>query len=119
MALAVCSVGQVLICQIYMMTLQVFIQTVLIGCQVFDSKFKTKIEYFNEIIIIFVLYSVFGFSPWIKDVVTRFKIGYFAIGIVSLHLIVNISIILGGSFKDIQLRCRIRKIKKSYNKQRK
>lgn len=119
MALAVCSVGQVLICQIYLMTLQVFIQTVLIGFQVFDSSFKTKIEYFNEIIIIFVLYSVFGFSPWIGDVVARFRIGYFAIGIVSLHLIVNISIILGGSCKDMKKRCRVRKIKRSYNKQRK
>ena len=70
------------------------IQIFIISSNIYSSHSKTNLEYFNEIILLFVLYTVFCFSPWIYDAEIKFNIGYLAILVVVLHLVVNLSLIL-------------------------
>ena len=93
LAVAVCLVGRILIWQIMMLVLQVLIQINLIGLKVYPSRAKETQEYFNEIVILLVLYSIFVFTPWVDNVDVAFYTGYFTILIVVSHLAVSLLLI--------------------------
>ena len=93
LAVAVCLVGRILIWQIMMLVLQVLIQINLIGLKVYPSRAKETQEYFNEIVILLVLYSIFVFTPWVDNVDVSFYTGYFTIFIVVSHLAVSLLLI--------------------------
>ena len=83
------------------------------------SRSKTNLEYFNEIILLFVLYTVFCFSPWIYDAEIKFNIGYLAILVVVLHLVVNLSLILTSTCKLMKMKCRRKLYMRRYRRDRK
>ena len=100
------------------MTAQILIQIIIIGSKIYKSHSKTRLEYFNEIILLGVLYTVFCFSPWINDPQIKFRIGYFAILVVVIHLVVNITLILINSFQVVKKKCKRKFIMRRYGKQR-
>ena len=68
MAIAIVIVNKVLIWQIFLMASQIVASTIIIGNVVpFKLKSKMKSEYFNEIILMFVMYAVICFSPFVAD----------------------------------------------------
>lgn len=115
LAIAICLVGKYFIWQVALMTAQIITQLIIIGSGVFSTARKRKTEYFNELIILMVMYTIFCYTPWFYDIESRPYIGYVTIVIVLMHLIVNFYIIIGGSILDIKIKCRFRMIKRRLN----
>ena len=91
---------------------QITVQSILIGESMFISKFKTQMENFNETILIMTMYTMICFSPFVPDVLTRFKLGYVTIFIVCTHLLINLTIIFITTFLNCKLCLRTRSLKR-------
>ena len=44
----------------------------IIGSGVYEAPGRRRTEFFNEIMLMFVIYIIFCFTPWIDDVIVRF-----------------------------------------------
>ena len=97
---------------------QIIAQLIIISFSVYESKFKTKMEYFNEIILMLTMYTIMCYTPFIFDVPTKHKIGYVTIAVVVLHLFVNFFFIFRESYKSMFLKCRYYKLRKANKKYR-
>ena len=53
------------------------------------------------------LYSIICFSPLIDEVQTKFYLGYVAISIVVIHLIVNLSMIFVSTLNLVKRKCKL------------
>lgn len=95
---------------------QIIVQLIIISLSVYESKFKTKMEYFNEIILILTMYTIMCYTPFIFSVPTKQKIGYITIAIVVFHLLVNLFFIFRVSYKSIYLKCRYYKLRQANKK---
>ena len=71
-------------------------------------------EMFNEIIVIFVSYTVMCFSDFVPDPETRFYIGYVSIGIVCIHLFISLGFMAAESYHLITLKIKKLIIKHRY-----
>jgi len=116
---AILLVENILIVQIFMMASQIIIQVIIIGSNVFGSKSREKTEYFNEIVLMMSMYTMFVFSPWVTDVYVVFYFGYIVIAIVVTHLLINLGIILVSTIKTTISQCKRRFALAKYKKQRK
>ena len=98
-AIVVCR--HILIVQVYLIWAQTTIAIIIIGfANPYISKAKAKIEFFNELTIISVLYTVLCFSDFVLEEETKVQVGNLACSIVSLHLVVSISMIIRTSLLD-------------------
>jgi len=68
---------------------------------------RRRVEFINEIIIMLVLYNMICFSPFVPDPIARYRMGFFCIVVVALHLLINLAIILLGSFKKLKFKFKI------------
>lgn len=118
LAIAIVTVGKVLIWQIFLMSAQIIGQVILTGANVFPSRSKRRLEYFNEIILMTTMYTIFVYSPWTADVHLKFYVGYITIFIVSTHLGVNLGMIFGASLCQMKHNCIIKLAKRKYKRQR-
>ena len=118
MALAVSTYNEYLIWQIFLMAAQIIMQVNIIGSKVFIDQTKSRFEYFNEFILMVVLYTILCFSPFVGDVNNKFFIGYVSIFFVSLHLVVNISSIFISTFASVKLKCKKKMALSRYKKLR-
>ena len=116
MALTVCIFNDHLIFQIYIMAAQILVQVTVVGSKVFLTRAKSRLEYFNEFILMMVLYTIFTFSPWVDDVNVVFYIGYITISIVALHLLVNLFLIFAVTFGSFKWKCKRSFVKKKHDK---
>ena len=107
-ALAICNVGDILIWQYVLLASQVIIQVNILGMGVFKDISRTKIELFNECILMFSIYTIICFTPFIPDVDCKFYIGYATISIVIAHLFVNLCIILKSTYLAIKFKLKLR-----------
>jgi hypothetical protein len=73
----------------------------------FDSSSKRKSEFVNETIVMCVLYCMICFSPFVPDLGARQVVGYFCCLIVSMHLAVNLYLILSSQAKGVILSFKI------------
>ena len=105
LAVAVCVVNKTLIYQVYIMWGQIVFQTFIIGSGVYSTKGARRSEFFNEITLMLVLYTVLCFSPWLDDIAMRIIIGYIVCSIVIIHFLVNFFIILRGTYDVILTKC--------------
>ena len=119
LALAVSTYNHYLIWQICMMAAQIIMQVNIIGSKVFIDKSRTRSEYFNEFILMVVLYTILCFSPFVGDINVKFFIGYVSIFFVSLHLTVNILSISISTFASLKLKCKRKMILSRFKKMRK
>ena len=81
----------------------------------FKSESQRKMEIFNESILLIVAYTIICFSAWIPNIETKFKIGYVSVGFVTIHLIVNFSLITYSTIKTYIRKCRVQKATKTHN----
>ena len=119
LAIAVCVVAKQLIWQVFILAGQVITQIMLIGQNVYSLNSRRRMEYFNEIIILCVLYTILTFSPWVSDLDVRFYVGYWTVSFIILHLAVNMYIILRHSYFEARFKCRRRYARKAMRRQRK
>ena len=77
-----------------------------------------KNEIFNEIVMILLLYTFISFTDWVPNMETKFKLGYVACGLITLHLMINIFIMLTSSVKGCVNKCRLSSHRKKHNKER-
>jgi len=71
----------------------------IIGSGVFLTKFKQNTEYFNEVMLMTLLYTIFAYSPFVDDIQVKFYMGYVTISLAVLHLVVNLFLIFSATAK--------------------
>ncbi len=80
-------------------------------------------ETFNEVMILFIMYTMMCFTDFVPEIETQYKVGYISCGLVVSHLLINISIMLKTSIKQIVMRIKrwimLRKHKITMNKKKK
>ena len=90
--------------QIFLKAMSIVTAVILIGeANYFETKFKRRFEFANEILVMLMLYNMISFSPFVPDVEVRFKMGYFCCVVEALALAVNILLILTESLRSIIL----------------
>jgi len=73
----------------------VIAQVILLGrVQPFKTKGRIRYEMFSEVVLMFSVYHLICFTPFVPDVEVRFKLGYSCIGVVSFHILVSLLLIL-------------------------
>lgn len=87
--------------------------------RVYEDNSQMHKEFFNECILLLVMYTIFCYSPWVDDIEMTFQIGYITIGIVVLHLVVNLYLIMSSTCKTVSRKCKLRYRKKQLKKARK
>jgi hypothetical protein len=119
LAFAVVVVQEVLIGQIYLIWLQCIIAVcVMEYAYPFKTQGERRMELFNEVILILVLYTMMCFTQFVPEVDTREKIGYVSSGLVALHFLVNLAIMLSVSCCNAKKSCRLHYARKNQEKER-
>ena len=98
-----------------LMAMQIVASVILIGnVKPYGERAKRRKEMFNETILMFVMYTIICFSPFVPDVSVRFFIGYITIFAVGLHLAVNIYGIAGSTFAGVKRKLVLRAAKRRH-----
>ncbi len=59
--------------QIFLKSMSIITAIIMLGeANYFETKFKLRMEYCNEILVMLMLYSLISFSPFVPDIETRF-----------------------------------------------
>ncbi len=94
--------------QIFLKTITIMTAVILIvEADYFETRFRVRLEFSNEILIMIMLYIMIFFSPFVPDTEARFKMGYFCCSVEALALAVNIFFITTESLKAIILKLRV------------
>ena len=94
--------------QLFIKAMSIVAAVIIIGeADYFETRFKRRMEYANEILVMFMLYNMFSFSPFVPDIETRFKMGYFCCVVEALALAGNLWLILSSSVKGMILKIRV------------
>ncbi len=108
MALIVVIFRNFLWMQIFLSAMSIITAVIMIGeADFFETKLKQNMEFANEVLIMFMLYSMISFSPFVPDIETRFKMGYFCCFVEAFSLAVNMWLIMRSSARSLILRVRI------------
>jgi hypothetical protein len=75
-------------------------------------------EFANECLIMLVLYNMISFSPFVPDIETRFKMGYFCCIVEAAALSANLWLIMSSNLKSIIFNVRLWFAKKHLSKWR-
>ena len=75
-------------------------------------------EFFNEIVLMLVMYHMLCFSPFVPAIEIRYYIGYSCCLIVSLHLAVSLYFITAEKVRDLILKFRSYFISKLLKKEK-
>lgn len=105
LGIAICTVGRVFIWQVFLMTGQITTQVIIIGSGVYQTPSRRRAEFFNELMLMFVMYTIFCFTPWVDDVIVKFQLGYLTCLIVGCHLAVNFFLIFRVSLHQVNFKC--------------
>ena len=118
-AIAIVIVNQVLIWQIMLMASQIVASVIIIGnVRPYRHPSKRKIEIFNEIILMVVMYTIICFSDLVPNIEARFTIGYVCMATISTHLGVNFIIIGKTTYNKIRMKILLRLAIRRYKKER-
>lgn len=72
----------------------------------YKDKQQHKLEYFNETVLMLLLYTFLCFSDMVADPETRFNMGYACISIVAAHLLFNLGLILYHNIAGCRDKCK-------------
>lgn len=67
----------------------------------FNSRFKNRLELFNELTVVVCSLHMMTFTDWIPDYSTQYLMGWSMIIVIIINLIVNLFIIVVFSFKSL------------------
>ena len=73
----------------------------------YDSVFRRRLEYFGEIILLTMIYSMMCFTPFV-EIYARVTVGYVIILIVSINIGFYMLLMAYETFKDIRMKLRIK-----------
>jgi len=108
LAVTVVFFNSTVIWQIAVIVTQIILQVNLLGwVKPFTDPQQYHMEMLNEVVIMFVLYSMLCFTPFVEDVSMKFKVGYVVCSIVLLYFVFNAVIIVQGTFRDLRVQYRI------------
>ena len=82
--------------------------------KVFVNPTQHRMELFNEVIFMNLLYCIMCFSDFLQDVEVQLTIGYIACGLVALHFIINLFLILHTTVRSLIRKVRLRNFSKSH-----
>ena len=117
MAFAVTVTSQTLILQIYLIVAQSLISVIILEyVRPLKSSSARKNEIFNEVVMILLLYTLISFTEWGPNIETKFMLGFVTCGLVSLHLLINIGIMITSSTKGVVKKCRLSSFSKKHSK---
>jgi len=68
--------------------------------------------------MMFVLYHMLCFTPFMSDFFVQYMMGYSVIFFVTLHLVVNMSIVLKKTYKSLKREYLVWNSQKTQNRQR-
>ena len=106
--------GQVIV--IYLQTLASVI--ILSSVHAFESKQRHRMEFFNEAILLLILYTILCFSDWLDDEELQLKIGFVSCSLICFHFGLNFVISLITTVRFTKRRCRMRTLRKRHEKER-
>jgi len=75
-------------------------------------------EWLNEVLMMFVMYHMICFTPFMSDFKVQYYMGFSVILFVILHLVVNMSIVLKKSYKALKRSYLIWNNRRTQNKSR-
>ena len=111
--------SELLIVQIYLISSQTIVAVyILYYIKPFASNAEMRLEVFNEIILMLLLYMIICFSCWGPEIDVQYQLGYLAIALVIFHLFFHISIMFIASLRMQIRNCKIKRILQRYAKQR-
>jgi hypothetical protein len=107
-----------LIFQVMLIDFSVIAGVIIAGYIEYDSRFKRNTEFVNETMVMSVLYCMICFSPFVPDMRARVVVGYLCCLIVSIHLAVNLYLILSSQAHALILRLKLCLARRRLSKQR-
>ena len=85
-------------------------------CWPFESTFATKMEIYNEVTNIILVYHMMTFTDWLDNPETRYNIGYSVLFLVCLNISIHFSYLMHDTFLRLKFSCKkkahLRKLKK-------
>jgi hypothetical protein len=118
MAVIIVILGDHLITQVFIMAMSIITAVIINGHVDGLPRKKRIMEFLNETILMFVLYSMICFSPFVPENKARITMGYFCCLVVALHLVVNLSLILAASVQSLIKNFKLWRAKRNLAKQR-
>ena len=98
---------------------QIVASVIIIGnLKPYQGVFKRNMETFNEVVLMFTMYTIICFSPLVQDPNVKFQIGYISMAVVSSHLAVNFGFIGHSTVRMIKLMLLLKMAKRKHTKQR-
>ena len=93
----------------YAQILSQFVSTMFViahlwGYRPFDSIFVNRQEVINEHMVLFAVYPLYCFTPWVWDIRRRMEAGWFIVFIVCFNIVFNISLLIYQALKTGILR---------------
>ena len=85
---------------------------ILANIRVFINPTQYRMELFNEVILMNLLYCILCFSDYVIDVEAQFKVGFVACALVLSNFLVNLLSIMITSIKGLIHKIRMRNYKK-------
>ena len=82
--------------QVFIKAMSVIAAVIIIGAVPYNQIGKKNAEFLNEAIIMFVLYTMICFSPFVPDINAKQIMGYFCCIIVAGHLTFNLYLIISA-----------------------
>ena len=76
---------------------------IFIGTKPFIEKTNIYLEYFNEIIIMFVIYNMICFTAFVPDPEVKFNLGYMTCGLIAFHILVSFIFMGKTTFKNLKI----------------
>ena len=85
----------------------------------YDLKMQNRLEMFNEVMIMLNCYFLFLFSEFLPDPEVRYQMGWVNIGMLSIMILVNTTIIIFNKCKSMYKFAKLNKIKRKNMKKAK
>ena len=82
-----------------------------------EKKFDQKMDAFNEVKLMIIMYHMMCFTLFIADPITKFKIGYSCFAFIVIGLTVNMTMLFVSPVVLLKRWCKVRKYKKKIIKQ--
>jgi hypothetical protein len=104
MAVIVVVLRDHLIFQVMLKAFSIIAAVIIAGAVPYSTVSKRKMEFLNEVIIMFVLYNMICFSTFVTDLNAKQLIGYFCCFVVASHLLLNLYLILSTSIFGLKVK---------------
>ena len=103
LAIVIVFLKEHLVFQVMLVDFSLIAGVIIVGYIEFESQSKRNTEFVNETIMIYVLFCMICFSPFVPDMRAKQAVGYICCFLVSMHLTVNLYLILSSQARALIL----------------